>query len=394
MNNDDPCILGSMPIILMNRRTNLIEVISIENFYLKNRISSIKKHLSKYKYENLYDFEDYLVWSVKIIEDKIIPTWTKIKSISMVKTKLRPWHLINCYNNIICTENTMFLLKTGNKVLINNIKENTKLYETDIPFSDSFPINFLENTQPDGGEIINDDIRDNIVSCNICNKLLLDGTNIVYPYFHCCDCSDYDICEDCLNMGYKYASHDEESHEIIKRYGYDMNTMLNNGIIEQSEKKLLNMRDPHRYFSILLDGFVDTQQKMILAKKCGYNAKIELENVLTYLSFDTSYDAIEEEFYYTNPSSTLNVNKYSNIIKDNYTTEFRSKPFLSLRSNRYNGRAHMFPFGNGVYVGNLFRHSYLVGEHYIYNSNIEYMFQIKTESGYFQCGIGGLILCV
>lgn len=370
---DTSGILGEIPVILMDKSTDLIEICSVQNLY----------YLKK---------DNYLIWSVKKFKNKLIPAWAEIKEVKKIKSSCRPFHLANSKNWILATEDTKFAMKTNCIISIQNIRKTTPLLSSGFPYSDLLDIQNVENHAAEPGEAIPYSTLIGNRYCDICEKMVACQRYSFLHYRHCLECSDYDLCEDCYQQGFQNPPHKRE-HRMKKEYGYTMGDYINAKEIEVAERGLLNYRDPIRYYSLPVKSFVDAQAKMLLADKTGYNAHIDIGNVLTYITLDTSYEAIEEEFQLTTSGQPFSNRKYEMIMRDRYISEYRSAPFLHLRNDRFNGRRHLLPHGDNVYVGNLLRHSYLIGEHYMFNADLEYVYQVKTDTGYYQAGLGGLIVC-
>lgn len=366
-------ILGEIPVILMNKFTNLIEIVSVNNLY----------YLKK---------QNYLIWSVKKFKNKIIPTWAEIKEVKKIKSSLRPFHLANSKNWLLATEDIKLLTTTNCIISIQNIRNSTPLFSVGFPYSDLLNLTNVEDVSVEPGETIPYGTLIGNRYCDICDKIVACQRYNFYHYCHCLECPDYDLCKQCYDQGFLNPPH-KKTHKMRKEYGYTMGDYINAKDIETAEIGLLNKRDPIRYYSIPVGSFIDTQAKLLLADKTGYNAQIDIGNVLTYITLDTSYEAMEEEFELATTGRPFNNRKYEMIIRDRYISHYRSVPFLHLRSDRFNGRRHLLPHGENVFVGNFLRHSYLIGEHYMFNSDLEYVYQIKTDTGYYQAGVGGLIVC-
>jgi hypothetical protein len=366
-------IFNDMPVILLNKITDLIEIKTIEDLYY-------------------CDINKYYIWSVKKFNNKIISTWADIIKIKKIKSKLRPFQLANSKNWLLATEDTKLLLNTKNITLIQNIRISTPLYSTELPYSNKLEITNCENYAPEPGEYISHSSIIGNKYCDVCDKVLACLKNSFCHYRHCLDCPDYDLCETCYQKGFINNNH-KKNHTMNINYGYNINDYINAKNIDKSEIGLHNFRDPLRYYSIKIESFIDAQSKLLLAYKNGYDSYVDLGEVLTYISFDISYEALEEEYELKTNGQPFNKIKYQMIVNDRYKKEYKSVPFLHLRTNRFNGRRHLLPFGNNIYVNNFFRYNTLIGEHYIYNSELDYVFQIETNTGYYQAGVGGLIIC-
>lgn len=367
-------ILANTPIILMNKDTNLLEIYTVE------------------KLHDMEEPDNFLIWSIKKYKNTFIPCWSKIKKVNKIKSDLRPFHLANSKNWLLATEDTKLLMKTNCIISIQNIRKNTPLLSIGYPYSDILPIQNGENCAAEPGEHISfSDIIGNRY-CDICEIMIASKRKSFTHYYHCDECEDYDLCNKCFKDGYLNPPH-KKTHKMTKHFGYNLGDYINAKNCSDAQKGLLNFRDPIRYYSIPVKNFVDTQAKMLLADKTGYNACIDMGNTLSFITLDTSFEAMEEEYDLTTNGQALSNRKYEMIVRDRYIMEYRSVPFLHLRSDRYNGRRHLLPHGNDVYVGNFMRQSYLIGEHYTFNNKLEYVYQIDTESGYFHAGIGGLVVC-
>lgn len=366
-------ILGEIPVILMDKSTDLIEITNVESLY------SLKK-------------DKYLIWSVKKFKNQLIPTWAEIKEVKKIKSTLRPFHLANSKNWILATEDTKIAMKTNCIISIQNIRKTSPLLSIGFPYSDLLDVKNSEKYAPEAGEAIPYSTLIGNRYCDICEKIVACQRYSFFHYRHCLVCPDYDLCEECHQQGFQNPPH-KKNHEMKKEYGYTIGDYINAKDIKVAEQGLLNFRDPIRYYSLHVKSFVDAQAKLLLADKTGYNARIDTGNVLTYITLDTSYEAMEEEFELATTGQPFSNRKYEMIIRDRYISEYRSAPFLHLRNDRFNGRRHLLPHGSNVFVGNFLRHSYLIGEHYMFNADLEYVYQIKTDTGYYQAGLGGLIVC-
>lgn len=365
-------ILSEMPIILMNKSTNLIEIYSVEHLYYLNK-------------------NNYFIWSVKKFKNKLISTWADIKEVKKIKTTLRPFHLANSKNWILATEDTKLITKTNCIISIQNVRKTTPLLSVGFPYSDKINIKNTDNHSPEPGEIISYKSLIGNRFCDICEKTLACQRYNFYHYRHCLECPDYDLCDECYKKGYINPPH-KKVHNMIKKYGYTIGDYINSKNIDIAECGLLNERDPIRYYSLCVKSFVDTQAKFLLADKTGYNAHIDIGNVLTNITLDTSYEAMKEEFELATNGQPFNNRQYETIINNRYISEYRSVPFLHLSTDRFNGRRHLLPHGNNVYVSNFLRHLYLINEDYIFNANLDFVYQVKTNTGYYQAGLGGLII--
>lgn len=370
---DTSGLLGEVPVILMDKSTDLIEIVNIENLY-------------KFKKEN------YLIWSVKKFKNKFIPTWAEIKEVKKIKSDKRPFHLADSKNWLLATEDTKIVMTTNCIISIQNIRKTTTLFSVGFPYSDLLDIQNTESHAAEPGETIPYSSLIGNRYCDICEKIVACQRYNFYHYRHCLVCPDYDLCEDCYQQGFQNPPH-QRDHNMKREYGYTIVDYINAKNIEIAEKGLLNFRDPIRYYSLPVKSLVDAQEKLLLADKTGYNAHIDIGNTLTYITLDTSYEAMEEEFELATTGQPFSNRKYGIILRDRYISEYRSAPFLHLRNDRFNGRRHLLPHGENVFVGNFLRHSYLIGEHYMFNADLEYVYQVKTDTGYFQAGLGGLVVC-
>lgn len=370
---DTSGLLGEVSVILMDKSTDLIEICSIENLY------KLKK-------------DNYHIWSVKNFKNELIPTWAEIKDVKKIKSDKRPFHLANSKNWLLATEDTKITMKNNSIISIQNIRKTSSLFSAGFPYSDLLDINNAENHAADPGESIQ---YSSLVSnrfCDICEKIVSCQRYSFYHYRHCLVCPDYDLCEDCFQQGFQNPPH-KKNHNMKREYGYKIGDYINAKDIEIAEKGLLNFRNPIRYYSIHVRSFVDAQSKLLLANKTGYNAHIDIGNTLTYITFDTSYEAMEEEFELATSGQPFSKRKYETLIRDRYISEYCSVPFLHLRNDRFNGRRHLLPHGDNVFVGNFLRHRYLIGDHYMFNADLEYVYQVETDTGYYQAGLGGLVVC-
>lgn len=371
-------LLADTPITIMDK-DQMIDVISIEQLY------------------RLKHWDDVLIWSVKKVGKQLVSTWTKLKSVIRFKTEQRPFQIMNNRNWLQGTQGIKLALKGEGCIRMENIKHTTPLLSVELPYSDVFDLSGIINTQPEPGEYIEPISEMGNRECDICDCVLSCPRRTISTYYHCLICPNYDLCEKCHDEGYINEGHTSD-HKMRKRYGYSLKEQINANNCNDAEKALFNLRDPYRYWSIEIFDPVDAQIKMILAEKAGYFGQLAMGNVLTYMNFDSSFEAINEEYLLTLPENevlenvAISTRYYNKQLHEKYNKEFRVAPFIALRSNRYNGRRHLLAHGEGVYVGNFCRYSFLVGEHYVFNANLEHVYMLSTESGYFQCGIGGLIV--
>ncbi len=337
-------ILGINPIIVQTK-DGCIKIIPIKNLNLEH---------SKYN--------DLKVFSKK--------DWVEIRKIQREKTTKKVYRVSNCYNWLYATEDCKLLLAGNKTTQISEIKSDTPLYQIEYPQSNALDMPMPKNLEPVPHKISS--IEDVISKEEQRNYKLIDHVN-------------------------------------CKK-------------IDAAKQAFLNERHNIQPNTTTVWTFVELQEKMILAEKVGFVPKITKSSSPFSIRFKSSYEDLKYDYLYLQPqylkeydpknknlkeiqkTTEYTYESYENEMKQLYSEKFTSNPLLRIGYALYDipddSILEKFKTSMEVYpqflneseqkwVQSIINWKKPFSPLFHYKKN--YVYNIITDTGNFQVGVGKLI---
>jgi hypothetical protein len=374
-------ILGFLPIII--KTLGIIRVITIENLY-------------QYNY-----YDDILIWANN--------EWVPLKSIERRKINKKIYRISNPYNWIFLTEDSRLMLENGEIKGVSEIKKDTKLFQVPYPLNDSLelpdPADFfdIQKTQSvpiSDGESIKTKSGHSMKSIATIpdppyNDNFLDFVIYIINRYNLTQMKEELVCFKCKYLNEARIS-DEfcydmcEEEENLDPIFYFLDFYNNSNNIKNSKNALLLFRNNLEPNRILVWSFLEMQKIMILAKKVGYDPKIPISNAPNNIRFNLNYMTYKEDFNYF--ATNLSMEDYNHFLNDYFPEQNLIYPSFISKNKAYDTNLPQHDpnkvEGPPVFIekdGS----SYVK---YIFDYDKDYIYNIKTTTGFFNAGVGRLII--
>ncbi|MDD1777808.1 MAG: hypothetical protein LUQ65_06515 [Candidatus Helarchaeota archaeon] len=270
--------------------------------------------------------------------------WEPIIEVRREKTSQKIYRISNCYNWLYATEDCKLLLENNDTIQVSKVVEDTKLFQIRYPESRVYSLPIPKNIEPEPHKLISiEDVDDR------------RGKDI-----H--DLTDYINCKN----------------------------------IEAAKQAFLNRRNNLQPNITLVWNFTELQQLMMLAEKVGFQPRIPTTSLPSWLRFKSSYEDIKYDCEYLN-QDTIDFKTGAVVPLSNpYTHEDYIKDMRELYSGTY-VKYPLFHEDSGlwdlfVYQRSQFDKPLKEWRKPIFDYNRHYIYQIRTPTGFYQAGVGKLVV--
>ena len=270
--------------------------------------------------------------------------WEPIIEVIREKTSQQIYRISNCYNWLYATEDCKLLLENNDTIQVSKVVEDTKLFQIQYPISSVYALPIPKNIEPEP------------------HKLM----------------SIEDV--------------DDRSGEDI----HDLTDYLNCKNIEAAKQAFLNRRNNLQPNITLVWNFTELQQLMMLAEKVGFQPRIPKTSEPNHLRFKSSYEDIKYDCDYLNQDAIDFKTGEVVHLSNSYTPEDYIKDMRALYAETYL-RYPLFHEDSGlwdllVYKRSQFDKPLKEWRKPIFDYHRHYVYQIRTPNGFYQAGVGKLVV--
>jgi len=270
--------------------------------------------------------------------------WAPIIEVMREKTSQKIYRISNCYNWIYATEDCELLLENNDTIQVSKVVEDTKLFQIHYPESRIYSLPIPKNIEPEPLKLMSiEDIEDRI---------------------------------------------DEDIH--------DLTDYINCKNIDAAKQAFLNTRNNLQPNITIVWNFTELQQKMILAEKVGFQPRIPTTSLPNHLRFKSSYEDFKYDHEYLNQD--MIDFKTGKIVKVSYsyTHEDYVKEMKEAFSEAYLSYP-LFHEDSGLwdlldYKRSDFDTPLKEWRKPIFDYIKHFIYQISTPIGFYQAGVGKLVL--
>jgi hypothetical protein len=270
--------------------------------------------------------------------------WEPIIEVIREKTSQKIYRISNCYNWLYATEDCKLLLENNDTIQVSKVVADTKLFQIRYPESSVYSLPIPKNIEPEPHKLMSiEDIEDR---------------------------------------------NDEDIH--------DLTDYINCKNIEAAKQAFLNTRNNLQPNITLIWNFTELQQKMMLAEKVGFQPRIPTTSEPNHLRFKSSYEDMKYDREYLNQDTIdFKTGKIIHLI-DNYTHEDYIKEMREIYSETYLSYP-LFHEESGLwdlldYKRSQFKTPLKEWRKPIFDYNRHYLYQIRTPTGFYQAGVGKLVI--
>lgn len=285
--------------------------------------------------------------------------WTDVKAIKF--TALQPnQRIVNVSSRnfwFIATDDTKVLLKNEKLKEIKKMRPRTQLINLPLPFEYGTEIG-----ANNGGEIV----------CDECDTLCIFHKH----FYHCDECGDYDRCSSC------YDSEEPHEHIMTKLITATDSAYVNTFIPLECRRYIHHLRSLQwGKGQICVWTWVQAQIRLLIAQKAGIKLWVSRSNTPGYLYFPrnqfTYYREMKKlDVVISKKESRENMKLYPKFISYEYY-----KPFGEILYDPYNEPERLQMEENIEHRLNMY-----------FVPSKEYLIDIETENGFYQVGIGNVIV--
>lgn len=280
-------------------------------------------------------FNDIKIWTNE--------EWMPIIGVEREKTTQKINRISNCYNWLYATEDCELLLENNDIIHLSDVVEDTKLFQMNYPISNILYLSIPENTEPEPHKLVDID-----------EALSMEKDNI--------SLTDYINCKN----------------------------------FQAARQAFLNERGNLEPNTTAIWNFIELQQKMMLAEKVGFQPRIMQTSMPNCLRFKSSYEDIKYDYKYLNMDAINSKTGEVVHISRDYTYEEYLKEMSEIYSESYlvyplfqeeSGAWDLF-----FYKRSDFKKPLIEWREALFDYNNDYIYQIKTDNGFYQAGVGKLII--
>ena len=373
-------IIGSMPLII--KKDDLIRIMNIEDVYDYHTILS---HIR--------------IWSNE--------GWSQIEDIKKERTEKKIYRVSNTYNWIYITEDAKFLLNNNELIEVKNIKKDSNLFQVDFPKSEVLDLpdpnifgkipekrKIIPVSEFDRKEIINGNIKITRGPKIIHNKSEVYFIDRVVDLFMPLKVFRDELpCFECplLERG-------EQSEESCNDYCYNhidilynlyLDCYINSKDKEAAKQALLLFRNNFEPYRILVWDFNRMQKIMILASKVGFDPRSPDSGNPMYIRFKLTLESYREDMAY---AGNISEEDFQELLRDYYPKKYIVYSLYRKDNRAYDTRTPSDHTNPLKYVCMVLKEDGTSEYKYIFDYKKEYVYDIKTENGFYQAGVGKFIL--
>lgn len=311
----------------------MVGIIGLSPILIKRKLVQVIPIKKLYACPHL---EDLKIWTNK--------DWEPIIEVTREKTSQRIYRISNCYNWLYATEDCELLLENSDTIQVSKMVAETKPFQMHFPESSVYSLPIPKNIEPEPHKLMSiEDLED-------------------------------------------------RNHEDI----HDLTDYINCKNIEAAKQAFLNCRNNLEPNLTIVWNFTELQQKIMLAEKVGFQPRIPTSSLPNHLRFKSSYEDLKYDHEYLNqPMIDFKTGK-TILLSYNYSQEDYLKEMREL----YPESCLSYPLfheDSGLwdllfYKREEFNKPLKEWRKPIFDYKRHYVYQIRTPCGFYQAGVGKLVI--
>ncbi|MFW9878993.1 MAG: hypothetical protein ACFFG0_38430, partial [Candidatus Thorarchaeota archaeon] len=148
-----------------------------------------------------------------------------------------------------------------------------------------------------------------------------------------------------------------------------------------------NNLEPYR---VIVWNFLEMQKILILGSKVGYVPKFPDTIDPMYVRFKLSFESLREDFSYIQKPFTKE--QYIKFMEDHYSNRLFVYPLTKLHGKAYDIREEKNNQESLTDVNNITTNNGKTQELHVFNYKKDKIYNILTEDGFYQAGVGRLLI--